>query len=417
MLQELEKGFTCIHAGRVDQHVIVPYKPPTGEINRTNLVSIESQVLQSLSYPKGYRMPEVLHMRMKEKETDDELNSGSRKRCSMNTAALTPEELSYLLGLYCADGYLTKRKNSAGVFWCLQGNEEPIANRVEALLTRTGLRPRLHFSRHGGIEVAVYSMSLSKIFPVKKNVLKRSVAWRFLKRYLSIECGIPFFAGLIDGDGRCKAYYNHRSHGFFGYVSSHWDFSQTKFPSLREYLHEFIETLSPSGSTIRTYRRQKGSRERADHVVLIRKSGMQALLQNGLDKYSWKVEMWQQQIAELQRRLSSLRSSVCTVGQVARLLGLSRAAIWKRCKMGNVKTLRGHGRTWYLIPSEEVERLIRERNGYTTSQLARKLDVTVSTVSMLCKAGKIRALRGGNRKRYLIPVDEAERLSRERRRK
>jgi len=362
-------------------------------------------------------MLEVPYVRMKEKETNNELNTGRRKCCYMNTSALTPEELSYLLGLYCADGYLYKRKNSAGVFWCLQGNEEAIANRVEALLTRTGLRPRVHFSRHGGIEVAAYSMSLSKVFPVKKNILKTSVAWRFLKRYLSSKYGIPFVAGLIDGDGRCKAYYNQRSHGLLGYISSHWDFSQAKFPSLHEYLHEFIETLSPGGSTIRTYRRRKGPKERVDHAVLIRNSGIQALLQHGIDKYSWKAETWQQQIAELQRRLSSLRSSVCTVGQVARSLGLNRATVWKWCKMGKVKTLRGRGRTWHLIPSKEVERLLKDRNAYTTSQVAQKLGVTVNIVSTWCKAGKIRTLCGGNRKRYLIPVDEAERLFRERRRK
>ncbi len=297
---------------------------------------------------------------MKEKETNNGLSTGKRKCCYMNTSGLTLEELSYLLGLYCADGYLCKRKNSAGLFWYLQGNEEVIARRVEALLAKTGLRPRVHLSRHGGIEVAVYSMNLSEVFPVKKDVLKTSVAWKFLEKYLSVDYGIPFAAGLIDGDGGCKAYYYRGSYGLLGYIMSKWNFSQTKFPSLCEYLYRFVETNSPSGSTIRTYRRRKGPKERIDRAVLIRKSGIQTLLQYGIDKYSWKVRKWQQHIMELEGRLSTLRSSVNTIGQLAHLIGLSRSAVWKWCKTGKVKTLRGDTRTWYLIPSKEVKRLLND---------------------------------------------------------
>nr|MDO8099016.1 helix-turn-helix domain-containing protein [Candidatus Njordarchaeota archaeon] len=363
---------------------------------------------------------------MKEKKTNETLKTGKRLCHHMDASALSPEELGYLLGLYLTDGCLYKKRKTSkiptGMNWSFQGDEEGMAERVVTILRKASLNPLVHFSKFWRlITVTINAVNLVDIFPVKKKVLETSVAWKFFedKRLLDVKYGIPFAAGLIDGDGACQVTYRLRrkAKGGLGSIESQWSFSQNRFPCLCEYLHRFTETLSPNGSTLSTYRRQRKNRVTDEHVVMILKNGMDALLQRGIGRYSWKVERWQERIKELQIRLSLLKSSIQTVGQVARSLGLSKTTVWTWCKMGKVKTLQGGKGAWYLIPSEEVERLHRIRNACTAGQLSPKLGVSVATVSRWCRAGKVKTLCGGKGKKYLIPVEEVERLFQERRKK
>jgi hypothetical protein len=366
---------------------------------------------------------EVLPLR--KKEMNETLRTGKRVCYRMNNSALSCEDMSYLLGLFFADGCLYKKRKTSktptGLNWTLQGDEDGLATKLVALLRRADLNPHVYFSRKWSeIIVAVNAVNLTEAFSVKTNLLDQSAAWKFFehKELLNVRCGIPFVAGLIDGDGTCRVTYRLRrkSRGGLGSIESQWSFSQNRFRCLCEYLHRFILTLTASGSTYGTYHRRRKKKESVEHVVSISKSGIAALLKHGIGDYSWKVERWQHDLADLQNRLSLIRSSVHTVGQVARSLGLNKVTVWAWCKTGKVKTVQSGNGAWYLIPSKEVERLLESQNASSSGRLAQKLGVSVGTVSRWCRAGKVRTLCGGKRRKYLIPVEEVQFLFEQRRR-
>jgi hypothetical protein len=138
------------------------------------------------------------------------------RRClELLVDALSGEEWSYVLGLFFADGWcsVTKYRRGVGsrypVGFDLQGGEGELAYKLIALLRRAGLNPRKVTGRQGKdmIEVVMASKPFLYFLPDKKNLSDNAVARRaFFERnkLYDIRFGIPFLAGLLDGDGSCS---------------------------------------------------------------------------------------------------------------------------------------------------------------------------------------------------------------------
>lgn len=166
----------------------------------------------------------------------------------MNIGALTQEEGSYLLGLYSADGSLPKSsKRSYIVVFAFQGNEGEIVDRVVELFRRANLKPYVH-RRHNYIVAYSISTNLNKFFPSKKALLRnKETRMKFFQDnnlLLSLESRLAFCAGLLDGDGSCKAYqYEREKKSRFKSISIQWHFSQHKYPFLIPLFQELVEFL------------------------------------------------------------------------------------------------------------------------------------------------------------------------------
>jgi excisionase family DNA binding protein len=200
------------------------------------------------------------------------------------------------------------------------------------------------------LTVEAISIRLFEFLP-NKDALSRSeeVRERFFREngLLSVEGGVPFLAGLLDGDGSCVVSVGRR-HFFREVIVSDWRFSQDNDLYLVDYARRFVESLAP-GSV-----RLKRRRGRRTLTACIRRSGIVALLDARIAHHSWKVVRWLQTIAEAR----SERSQFLSVGEAAGLLHVPYGVVARWVSSGRVRFVQG-GR-WRYIPATEIERLKRE---------------------------------------------------------
>nr|MDO8134480.1 LAGLIDADG family homing endonuclease [Candidatus Njordarchaeum guaymaensis] len=345
----------------------------------------------------------------------------------LNIAALSTEEWNYIRGLFMTDGYsrvITRGSSRAYIIsFYLQGDEGKIAERVTNMLLRLGLNPRTKKRlTYKMIIIEAYSKSLLNFLPDKKALIDNAVGRERLlagNKLFDVKAGIPFLAGLLDGDGSCSI----SVEGYYCFGSTHpfdWSFTQSRYPFLIDYVKSFIESLAPNGSKI-------GRTKRGLSVVRIRKSGINALLDEGIAKYSWKATRWLERVAKLR----SQRESYYTVGQVARMINVSETTLrcWlRKGKMmyhRRIVTTRESPRSlsWHYIPSdvakEFAEKFLGEkrrterirREGVKLIAAAKILGVPHRTLYDWYRCGKIRGTllhNGGGHGCVIIPRDEVE---------
>lgn len=301
-----------------------------------------------------------------------------RMHCNplMESDALSEGERSYLLGLYLTDGWISRiSKGSYMITFALQGNEGTVAERVIGLMRRAGLRPRVGRWFENCILVYACSRNLCDFFPDKERLLCDEVR---RKRFFEdsnlldkLENRVAFCAGLLDGDGWCKAYLleGQESGGrSFKYVSVKWGFSQLKYPYLIPMFQDFIESLA-LGSTSIGYIRHK---ERGTVTyVRVNLRGREALLQAGIAAWSWKAAEYKRTILGLieerdRERAEELKKAVggdMRLLDLAKMLGVESNTLYQRRRYGSLSARLvhvGRGRGYLVIPRDEVERLKRK---------------------------------------------------------
>lgn len=282
----------------------------------------------------------------------------------MNVDVLCGWERAYLLGLYFADGWIRERRScgSATFNLILQGNELEIADRVAEFLRRTGLMPITCFSkRQYCMTVSATAWNLVSVFGRKRCVCSfdDNVGLRWLKRVGGLE--VAFIAGLLDGDGCVRASLVGLRDSIFGSLEEYWVFGQTKYPFLVDFICEYVNSLARGGATIVS---APGGRKKR---VLITATGRETLLRDGIAEYSCKVAWFLSRVEKLKRESDCLRSRFLTTGQVARRVGTYVATVDEWCRRGYLKHMlirssvcRGCGGYRYIIPVEEAERLETE---------------------------------------------------------
>lgn len=278
------------------------------------------------------------------------------------------------------------------------------------------------------VAVRTSSKSLHNFLPVKK-VLNNDIAMRnrfFIENgLLSAAFGVPFVAGLLDGDGYCQVQLRRRR-VYFEQVGQSWKFIQGRYLFLVDYLKEFVGSFALDSFHVRKL--ADGTTE-----FLIRKSGVEALLGAGIAEYSWRVADWLRRISEAR----SERAGYYTVGDVAQILGACSQTVRGWLKSGRMNHIGGQtsvvgGRrvtlSWNYIPISEVERfkekLLREdekvkkmkNDAVRLVDVARMLCISRNTLYNLYLHGKLRATlmrevhRGLERRNLMIPRGEVERL-------
>jgi hypothetical protein len=225
--------------------------------------------------------------------------------------ALSSAEWSYLLGLFLADGYsdTNPRIQLYRVRFLLQGDEGDIASRVVGLLRRVGCNPRVERQKGKDmLVVRVYSKVLLSFLPDKKTLRGGAASERFLleRRLHDPANALPFCAGLMDGDGTCRAR-PCRSRARVrqpcpGRFEVYWRFTQTKLPFLRRFFEGFVESLAP-GSTGRSYRNGRWE------DVRVNEAGREALRRAGFELWSLKAAESFQQVSRLRAEQTRLREA------------------------------------------------------------------------------------------------------------
>lgn len=278
------------------------------------------------------------------------------------------------------------------------------------------------------ITVATCSRSLFDFLPDKKS-LKKDAGTR--KRFLEennlfgIEGGIPFLAGLLDGDGSCQV--NIQKYYFHSVRPWRWSLIQSSYPFLVDFVEKFVNSLVPKSVTVTV--RSNGPRE-----AWIHKSGINALLDAGIARYSWKVAQWSQKMTEAQCK----ETNYYNTGQVARMFNVSGYIVRSWLKAGKLKYRRETVRTRktggltlsrHYIPIEELEKFRekspaefmeeRERvrrikdKGVSLVNLAEMLNVSPDKLRYLYHCGQLAATlvrdELGHR-RLVVPNDEIESL-------
>ncbi|WXG43335.1 MAG: helix-turn-helix domain-containing protein [Promethearchaeati archaeon SRVP18_Atabeyarchaeia-1] len=295
------------------------------------------------------------------------------KAHELDFSAVDAEEIAYLQGLYLADGC---RYTSVGCRWgttryyvgfFLQGDQGAIVEKVVRILRRLGPTPYMAKPSRGEwmFDIRVASKSLYHFLPNKESLRENHEAReRFFSRsgLLGARLGVPFLAGLLDGDGSLGVRIN-KTGSYFGTLVK-WDWSLTqseyKHAFLVHYVKRFVDSLMPIekiGVTIGAVPSVGAVRAQ------IRKSGAITLLGAGLSEYSWKVANWAEKVAQQK----SEREEYFTTGQLARILGVRRHAVLGWVKKGKLRQLRGtlktrnspNAQSRYYIPVEEVERFIK----------------------------------------------------------
>jgi excisionase family DNA binding protein len=368
-----------------------------------------------------------------------------RKPREINVGALSDEEWNYIYGLYLADGFSTVKKRK-GKSWLsyettfsLHEDQLAIVQKLMKMLRSIGLSPHMIASPHGKreIDVHVYSKALVLLLPNKKALMnKTELGEEFLKKrdLFTVQNGIPFVAGLIDGDGHCKVKDFRSNHMKGGLARWIWRFKQSTLVFLVDYIGRFVELLSLDGIRL-TEEKRRGRRKCS--VAIFHKSGIIALLEKGIAKYSWKVGRWQEDVARLESEVKAYYS----LGEVASTLGVSLRVVQNLVKIGKLKYERRvlvddeggrKRRPWYFISGETVDQFLdetriwraekqiilealRQRLLLTTKQAAAELGVTKTSVIEWLRNGRIQFipllnLGGKNKKKYFIPVEEVKRL-------
>jgi len=274
--------------------------------------------------------------------------------------ALSSGEWCYLFGLFLADGYRSSfyhgRAYDGGFF--LQWDEKELAERVVGLLEKVGLRPKLRASKKCRMfEVRFCSVALLDLLPDGWSLMRdASARERFFEEndLLTVQGGIPFFAGLLDGDGHCgvslmKADWAKRC--VYGVVNQwHWVFTQSKFPFLVDYVKKFLGLVAPNGG-FHVYGVEGGFAKGLGYHVCLMKPAIVALVSTGIAEFSWKVSRWQSRVAELRGR----RASYYRLSEAARVLHVNRKTVLRWIRAGKVKHVRRSH--WFYIPGGEVKRL------------------------------------------------------------
>ncbi|WXG46065.1 MAG: hypothetical protein WED05_05285 [Candidatus Atabeyarchaeum deiterrae] len=296
----------------------------------------------------------------------------------MDPMALSQEERSYLLGLYLTDGHACKegRKESRGkIYYFFQPNEGEIAERVVKLLARASLKP--HVYHYGNtIRVAASSKNLDEFYPDKAALSEdASARRRFFEGndlVSNLQSRIAFCAGLLDGDGTCKARFHkvppanrNKRLSRIGCFHIQWSFYQIKYHFLVHYFRDFVESLAPDSIGF-------AYREGMLEATYIRRRGREALIKAGIANWSWKVRKCIESIPKLLEERRRVREKeelerakeIGEVGMklkdVAKTLGLQRKLLAKwHCRGAFCATLvrEGTGIGYLVIPWEEVKRL------------------------------------------------------------
>jgi excisionase family DNA binding protein len=345
----------------------------------------------------------------------------------MNFNSLTEGERSYVLGLYLADGSLSKQGkevNSYQLYFSLQGNEGEMAGKLVRILKKSDLRPHTYRRRTNGgnnIFVEVYCSNLIDFFPDKEQLLrdeeKRAVFFQKNDLLTNPDNRLAFSAGLMDGDGTCKAYLDkHKSR--FGQIHVEWVFSQSSYDFLLDFLLEFVESFVHNSTHIAYAKRCKSERS-----LQIRCQGRQALIKAGISMWSWKVAKYLKLVSELLRERERIRNNILTLKQVASSLSIDRKTVLRSCQRGEIRYHRSRGR--YYFDFNEVERFLQENQkaermkdgGMKLVDASKLLGISRYTLWKWYTRGKFHALfinlrRGLGYRCIVIPLGEVKRLSR-----
>jgi hypothetical protein len=175
---------------------------------------------------------------------------------------------------------------------------------------------------------------------------------------LDSELAVPFIAGLLDGDGFCLARFHGK--GVFGHVDAGWYFYQKSYPFLAEFLLEYVLRISRTGA-MRTTGRE------GIHNIVIRRAGRLALLERGIARWSFRVAKFLRDSEAISRRIADAKSRFLTPSEVVKRLHVDITTVTHWCKLNYVRHVRVRGGSCSahhyrcLLPVEEVERLERER--------------------------------------------------------
>lgn len=355
----------------------------------------------------------------------------------MNGGALSLEDWNYIRGLFLADGCFFTRKirrvrRIYGAQFCFGLNEERIARKLAKNFRQVGLNPRVRKIPHVNmLRLTVCSRAL-RLFLPDKPVLRDDASERrnFFdgNKLLGVKFGIPFFAGLLDGDGCCGVQVV-QDRTFFPQMNScKWSFSQRRYIFLVDYVKEFVESLTPNSA--RTWVRANTGVV----TIVLRKCGIEALLKAGITKYSWRVTQWLKRVAEFQSKNERLK--YYTSGEVMQMLNVGYGVMRRWIKTGRIrcirKTKKTNGRlngSNFYFPVSEVKKLkdefLSNQQGVTKIRNAsirlvdasKVLGVSYESLRSLYRRGKLQAFlvhdertQGG---RYLaIPEGQVEILKR-----
>jgi hypothetical protein len=256
------------------------------------------------------------------------------------------------------DGSLYRQWRSCWrVSFYLAGNEGELVEKVSGYLRLFGWKPEVRPPvKCNYFTVRVSGSRSTPPFPDKKQFLSPDFdVWAWLSgEGLDGKLSVPFVAGLLDGDGYCRASFHGR--GAFGHVDARWSFTQKNYPFLAEFLLRYLGGVSPRSSV-----EAKG--RRGVHEVLVLSAGRRALLERGIAKWSFKVAKFLDGFEVLKRRVEEARSRFLTPNQVAKKLHVDCTTVLRWCRLGFVKHVEVRGACCKarhykcLIPVEEVQRL------------------------------------------------------------
>ena len=348
-------------------------------------------------------------------------------RCKLNIPALSAAEWNYLRGLFLADGYSQVRPTKSGgrafdiQFYLQAGEEKELAFRLRGLLRRAGMNPRVW--KHSSLEmitVQVYSKALLEFLPDKESLASVSKEEEFLEHYRlsTVEYGIPFLAGLIDGDGSCQVHIAKHTSSIGTIKPWDWSLGQSKYPFLIEYAREFVESLARDSVRVWVDDRRANN----SITAVFRKRGILALLNTGITKYSWKTVRWLRRLGEARRE----RAKYLTTGQAARVLDISVDTVKKLLESREMEYFRGKGySTRRFILTADVQKLKEtllekrremravESKGMEFKEVSRLTSIPFSTLHKMCKNGELQATLThliGQGRRWIIPRNVVEKL-------
>lgn len=352
----------------------------------------------------------------------------------MKIDALSAEERLYILGFFLADGSswiesASGMRRGRRVEFHFSGNEEDLSCRIASYLRRAGLAPRVkRYSQKNMITLLVYSRSFAEFLPDKKALREDAEVREKLlveNKLFTVEFGIPFIAGLLDGDGSCETSVI-RNRCYFGHVNQYkWSFSQSKYPFLVDYMMKFVGSLPSASKSVHV----RAPPNRAMTVNIYR-CGIKALMDAGISRHSWKVVAWLKKVAEIR----SKRLKYYTTGQAAHVLKVSPWVVVSLLKVGRMKYIRGRrnsagsrGLSYHYIPVAEVERFREELRreeatierikgeGMKLLDVAKMLRMSPTALYNLHEDGRLPATlvnepRGRDHRYLVIPRGEIEKL-------